>query len=128
MGAEPPGRLRRLRRHHPRRLPVHDADRGRHGAQPRPHVRAPERPRRHARHVRRHLPLVRRLARPPLLLPDHAQLSAQSASRTPSSMFRRLWTLVPVITEVYPPKKKKKKKKIPAFVPPVKKKKKKKKK
>ena len=63
------------RRHHPRRLPVHDADRGRHGAQPRPHVRAPERPRGHARHVRRHVPLVRRLVRPPLLLPDHAQLS-----------------------------------------------------
>merc|ERR1712025_959301 len=48
---------------------------GRHGAQPRPHVRAPERPRGHARHVRRHVPLVRRLVRPPLLLPDHAQLS-----------------------------------------------------
>ena len=29
---------------------------GRHGAQPRPHVRAPERPRGHARHVRRHVP------------------------------------------------------------------------
>ena len=64
--------------HHPRRLPVHGAD---HGPR-RAHARSRASSRTAARPCSaRSAPCatrVRRLVRPPLLLPDHAQLSARS--------------------------------------------------